>query len=296
MINVEHLTQTYRSGKGIFDISFSVNEGEVFGYLGPNGAGKTTTLRHLMGFANADKGIATINGLDCRSQADQLQKDIGFLPGEMVFYNRMTGDDFLKFMGNMRRTPSDKRRDALINRFELETTIRIGKMSKGMKQKLGIVTAFMHDPKIYLLDEPSSGLDPLMQKVFMGLIEEEKSRGKTILMSSHILEEVRISCHRAAIIKDGRLVALESVESIEAMSEKGFVVTLGDTLDMQILMTSGLDVTEIGNNRVSVSIDYPFDKFFELLSHLKVTDIEKKQSSLEEVFMKYYSRVGDSND
>lgn len=296
MINVEHLTQTYRSGKGIFDISFSVNEGEVFGYLGPNGAGKTTTLRHLMGFANADKGIATINGLDCRSQADQLQKDIGFLPGEMVFYNRMTGDDFLKFMGNMRRTPSDKRRDALINRFELETTIRIGKMSKGMKQKLGIVTAFMHDPKIYLLDEPSSGLDPLMQKVFMGLIEEEKSRGKTILMSSHILEEVRISCHRAAIIKDGRLVALESVESIEAMSEKGFVVTLRDTLDMQILMTSGLDVTEIGNNRVSVSIDYPFDKFFELLSHLKVTDIEKKQSSLEEVFMKYYSRVGDSND
>ncbi len=152
MIKVENLTQTYRSGKGIFNLSFEIKEGEVFGYLGPNGAGKTTTIRNLMGFANADSDSAVIRNLDCRSQAADIQDFAGYLPGEMAFFDNLTGFQFLKFIGDMRKTRDSKLRDDLIDRLELETNVKIKQMSRGMKQKPGIVTAFMHDPLVYILD------------------------------------------------------------------------------------------------------------------------------------------------
>lgn len=180
MIEVKKLTQVYRSGKGIFDVDFSVKEGEVFGYLGPNGAGKTTTIRNLLGFANATSGHATIAGLDCRRESAKLQNMIGYLPGEMALFDNMTGMEFLKFMTNMRKTKDVSRRDELIKRFELDTAGKIKKMSKGMKQKIGIITAFMHDPKVYILDEPTSGLDPFMQNVYgFSARREEKRQDNT---------------------------------------------------------------------------------------------------------------------
>lgn len=296
MIKVENLTQVYRSGKGIFDVDFNVQKGEVFGYLGPNGAGKTTTIRNILGFANAKSGRVTIAGLDCRKEAKQLQNMIGYLPGEMALFDHMSGMEFLMFMTNMRRTKDLKRRDELIERFELDTTGKIKKMSKGMKQKVGIITAFMHDPQVYILDEPTSGLDPLMQNVFMDLIEEEKKRGKTILMSSHNFEEVHRSCDRAGIIRDGRLVAVEDVKLLSGMKAKTYKITLGSEEDVQTLVNSCLDVSLVSEKKVQIIANYPYKEFFGLLSNLDVTTLELKEQSLEDVFMKYYGEDGELHE
>lgn len=296
MIKVNSLTQTYRSGKGIFDVNFTVKEGEVFGYLGPNGAGKTTTIRNLLGFANATNGYATIAGLDCRKESAKLQSIIGYLPGEMAFFDNMTGFEFLKFMTNMRRTKQTKIRDRLIQQFDLETEGKIKKMSKGMKQKLGIITAFMHDPQVYILDEATSGLDPFMKNVFLDLIQTEKERGKTILMSSHIFEEVQSTCDRAAIIREGRLVAVENVKSLNNMKSKTYVITFKTKSDMQTILNSDLESSKVSDLSVEVSVSQPYTKFFQLLSNCEVIDFSTKQVSLEDVFMKYYGKVGESNE
>lgn len=293
MIEVKNLTQTYKSGKGVFDLTFNVKEGEVFGYLGPNGAGKTTTIRNLMGFANTDKGSATISGFDCRKDAPNLQLTIGYLPGEMAFFDNMTGMEFLKFMGSMRKTKDKTRRDDLIERLELEPGGKIKKMSKGMKQKLGLITAFMHDPAVYILDEPSSGLDPLMQVKLMKMLKEEKSRGKTIMMSSHIFEEVQLICDRAGIIRDGKIVAIEDVKALNSMKRDHFIITLTGENDMSKLLSSKLEATQTGENQISISINKDYSEMFRLLADCKVLGMESLHQSLEDVFMKYYGKEGE---
>jgi len=293
MIEVLNLTQTYKSGKGVFDLNFSVKKGEVFGYLGPNGAGKTTTIRNLMGFTNASKGACTIKGLDCRKDTAKLQNIVGYLPGEMAFLSNMTGMQFLKFIGDMRKTKDTVLRDRLIERFDLDTRAPIKKMSKGMKQKIGIVTAFMHDPEIYILDEPTSGLDPLMQNVFMELIEGEKKRGKTILMSSHIFEEVQKSCDRASIIRDGRIVATEEIKSLDVMKQKAYVVTFESAEDIKKIMSSKLEIEKMRGSKARIFIDGDYKDMFNELAKYNVTAFESQQQSIENVFMKYYGKDGE---
>ena len=296
MIEVKNLTQTYRSGKGVFDLNFSIKEGEVFGYLGPNGAGKTTTIRNLLGFTNADSGTATINSVDCRKDAAKLQGMIGYLPGEMAFLDNMTGIEFLKFMGNMRKTKDITRRDHLIEHMELEPRGKIKKMSKGMKQKLGIITAFMHDPAVYILDEPSSGLDPFMQVKLMDLLREEKSRGKTIMMSSHIFEEVQMICDRAGIIRDGRIAAIEDVHSLNAMKQTHYIVNLAKTSDMLKITSSDLEAIVLNENKVEISVGENYREMLKLLAECNVTGLESRHQSLEDVFMKYYGEDGKTNE
>lgn len=227
MIELNGVTRNYGSNRGIFDLTFGVETGETFGFLGPNGAGKTTAIRHLMGFLRAQKGACTIGGLDCFSKRHQIQQRVGYIPGEIAFFDEMTGQAFLRFMAAYRGM-KPVRLDELTQRFDLDASVRIRKMSKGTKQKLGIVSAFMHDPDILVLDEPTSGLDPLMQNRFIALIEEEKRRGKTILMSSHMFEEVERTCHRIGIIRQGRLVALDRTETLRARHVREFDVTLAD--------------------------------------------------------------------
>ncbi|SHH34192.1 ABC transporter ATP-binding protein [Clostridium grantii] len=296
MIELKNLTQVYKSGKGIFDVNFSVKEGEVFGYLGPNGAGKTTTIRNLLGFANASEGSATINGLDCRKDAKELQNIIGYLPGEMALFDNMTGMEFLKFMTDMRKTKDVSRRDELIERFQLDTKGKIKKMSKGMKQKLGIITAFMHEPEVYILDEPTSGLDPFMQNIFLELVQEEKKKGKTILMSSHIFEEIHRSCDRAVIIREGKIVAIEDVKALDEMKAKTYVITLGSSTDAKKVLYSDFETKKISDDKVQAIVKYPYNQFFWFLSTCDVTKLEVKQESLEDVFMKYYGEDGHSNE
>lgn len=290
MINIESLTFKYSSGKGIFDLNFSVGKGEVFGFLGPNGAGKTTTIRNLLGFTKPDKGNCTIGGLDCWHDAADIQKHLGYLPGEIAFFEEMSGMQFLKLIGNMRGNKGNSHRDLLIERFELDPSGKIRKMSKGMKQKLGIVTAFMQDPAVYILDEPTSGLDPLMQNIFVELILEEKERGKTILMSSHNFEETYRTCDRAGIIRDGRLVAVEDVHSLKSSQRKAYLVTLGSREDFEHLRSAGLEIGRISKNTVEVYVSGNYNQFTAALAKCKVLGLDVATQSLEQVFLKYYGR------
>jgi ABC-2 type transport system ATP-binding protein len=286
MIDIINLTQTYRSGKGVFNLNFSIEKGEVFGYLGPNGAGKTTTIRNILGFTNATDGKVLINGMNARTETQEINKIIGFLPGEIAFYNQMKAKDFLDLLAKLRNLTDFTFRQHLEERFKLETDIYIKKMSKGMKQKLAIIAAFMHDPEILILDEPTSGLDPLMQSIFLDLIKEEKQRGKTILLSSHIFEEVEKICDRAGIIKDGYLIALEDIHSLKAKSLDIFEVYLVEKNDD--LLNTDLDVTHIKDNLYHIAIKNNYDVFFKELQNFKVIKINSLKQSLEDIFMKFY--------
>ncbi|WP_405132276.1 ABC transporter ATP-binding protein [Paenibacillus sp. FSL H8-0317] len=290
MIKVHSLTKIYSNGKGIRDVSFDVEEGEVFGFLGPNGAGKTTTLRHLMGFVNPSSGMSSINGLDCRKEAAQIQKNLGYVPGEIAFYDNMTGMHFLEFIDDLRGRKDKLLRDQLINRFELDSGQKIRKMSKGMKQKVGLIAAFMHDPAVLILDEPTSGLDPLMQRRFVELIIEEKKRGKTILMSSHLFDEVDHTCERVGIIREGSIVTVENINSLKTTLPKSVVVALANAEDMKVLQNNDLLYTELGPLRVEIKITDGYDQVLRVLSQCKVIDMECPPQTLEQIFMDFYGK------
>jgi len=282
------LTRDYGKGRGVFDLSFSINRGEVFGFLGPNGAGKTTTIRHLMGFLKPEKGYCTIGGMDCWKNRADIQRTLGYIPGEMVFFDDMTGVDFLSFMAKYRKTKSNSRTKELLDRFELDARSKLKKMSKGMKQKVGIVAAFMHDPEVLILDEPTSGLDPLMQSRFIELVLEEKARGKTILMSSHMFEEVERTCNRVAIIRNGKLVATDAVETLKAAQEKKYVVTLENEDAAAAFAGEGLRVSDVSQNQVTVIVQNNIKELISVMNRYPITDIITPNQSLEEIFMQYY--------
>ncbi len=269
-IQIENLVRDYGGGKGVFDVSFHVDQGEAFGFLGPNGAGKTTTIRHLMGFLKPRAGKCTIDGMDCWSERDKVQTRLGYIPGEISFFDDMSGTEFLRFIADYRRIGTHGRTQELLELFELDPKSRIKKMSKGTKQKLGIVAAFMHDPDIILLDEPTSGLDPLMQNRFVNFVAKEKEQGKTILMSSHIFEEVERTCDRIGIIRKGRMIAVDSAAALRERHTRSYTVTLENEAAAEAF------AADFGGTR----------------SGTKVTVTTKQ--SLEEIFMDYYG--GDDND
>lgn len=288
MIEVSGLTMQYRGGKGIFDLSFSIGEGEVFGYLGPNGAGKTTTIRNLLGFMKADRGSCSIKGLDCWSKAAEIQKNLGYIPGEIAFISGMKGNEFLRLLSGMRGTKDAATQKKLAERFEIDINMSLRKMSKGMKQKVGIIAAFMHDPAVYILDEPTNGLDPLMQKRFVELVLEEKHRGKTILMSSHMFDEIERTCDRAGIIRDGRLVAIEDIAALKQARQRKYIVALESAGDMETLKHAGLNLVELGQNRAEITVGGKADAFVKQLSAVTVEGLDVGPLSLEEVFMQFY--------
>jgi len=286
MIRIENLTQIYKSGKGIFDISFEIEKGEVFGYLGPNGAGKTTTIRGVLGQMNATEGLVNIGGLNPRKEIEKVNKILGYLPGEIAFFDNYSGSEFLKYISNMRKLDDLSLMKDLIERFDLDINMKIKKMSKGMKQKLGIVSAFMHNPEILILDEPTSGLDPLMQNKFLDLIKEEKHKGKTILMSSHIFEEVNKVCDRVGIIKDGHIVAIENLLDNKIKLNDYWLITLEDENDE--ILESDLNCEKIKQNQYKVTLSDNYQNTLQTLSKYKVIKIDIYKQTLEDLFIKYY--------
>jgi ABC-2 type transport system ATP-binding protein len=292
MLTVEHLTKTFSNGKGIFDVSFSVTKGEVFGFLGPNGAGKSTTIRHIMGFMKPDKGHVKVNGLDTWKEQGKVQSCVGYLPGEISFIEGMTGKTFLDFMADMQGLKDLSKRTRLIDRLQFDVHTPIRKMSKGMKQKVGIVAAFMHDPDVIILDEPTSGLDPLMQKVFIEIVLEEKARGKTFLMSSHSFPEIERTCDRAAIIKDGVIIAVKDIHELQSMQRKLFEVTFEDDAEAKSFLNSGLMIESHEGNRIRVAVQGNYDKFVEETAKYRVRNIDIFTQNLEDIFMNYYDRKG----
>lgn len=288
VIDIKGLTCDYGGGRGVFDLSFAVEEGEVFGFLGPNGAGKTTAIRHLMGFVKPKQGACSIGGLDCWSNTAAIQRNLGYIPGEIAFLDDMTGLGFLRFLAEYRGMSGMGRAKELMERFDLNATGKLRRMSKGMKQKVAIVAGFMHDPAVLVLDEPTSGLDPLMQNRFIELVLEEKQRGKTILMSSHMFEEVERTCSRVAILRQGRLVAVEAVEKLKRSRRRTYVVTLADSVQADAFAKEPLTVSAREGNRVSVTVQNDLDAFLQAAARHKVVALDAKDQTLEEVFMHFY--------
>lgn len=237
VIRVENMTKDFGHGRGIFNVDFQVGKGEVLGFLGPNGAGKTTTIRHLLGFTQPSKGTAEIMGLDCLGQHSQVMQYVGYLPGEIALPEGLTGWQFIRMMQQMRQIESDDYLHYLLDLFEFDPSGSTKRMSLGDKRKLAVVTAFMGNPDILILDEPTSGLDPLMQEKFIQFMVEEKRRGKTILLSSHIFPEVEATCDRIIIIKEGKLVAEVNAKELKNEDEK--------QLGINALMDSGFTVQSI---------------------------------------------------
>ena len=287
VIEVKGLTKDYGRGRGIFGVSFSVGRGETLGFLGPNGAGKTTTLRHLMGFLHPDSGEARILGMDCLRQAAEIQKHMGYLPGEIAFPDGMRGEEFLRFQAGMKGRKDLGRAKELSERFELDLTGRISKMSKGTKQKLGIVCAFLQDPELLLLDEPTSGLDPLMQNRFVELLLEERARGKTILLSSHVFEETERTCGRAAILRKGRLAAVEDMERLRASRSKTFCISFAREEEAARFAGTFPEAVPRGTE-VELPLSGSADRLVKALAGYEVRDLSTRSQTLEELFLSYY--------
>lgn len=293
VIEIKNLTKDYGNKKGIFNVNLSVKSGEVFGFLGPNGAGKTTTIRNLMGFIHPDKGSCLIKGIDCSKESYKIQDNLGYLPGEIAFMDDMTGIEFIKFIADMKGLKDFSRANELIKNFELDTKGKIKKMSKGMKQKIGIVCAFMSNPDILILDEPTSGLDPLMQNKFVDLILSEKEKGKTIFMSSHIFDEVEKTCDRTAIIKDGNVVAVENMNTLSNSKHKSYVITFTNEEEAKEFSKEKFNVKELIGNVVTVEVKGDINPFIEALSKYSIKNLDVKTQSLEELFMHFYG--GENN-
>ena len=289
MIVTNHLTKNYGNGKGIFDVSLSVRKGEVFGYLGPNGAGKTTTIRHLMGFIRQDSGSACVLGMDCFADCDRIQRSLGYLPGEIALFDQMSGRAYLRFIADMKGMKDRSRMEELIEFFELNPEGKIRKMSKGMKQKIGIIAAFMHRPDILILDEPTSGLDPLMQNRFVELILQEKKRGATILLSSHIFEEIEKTCDRTAFIRDGKIIAVEEMEGIAKKKKKQYDVTFENAQQAQSFVgsLSGTDAQADGNHVIVSAVGKP-GRILSQIAGADPVDVDIRTQSLEELFLHFY--------
>ena len=288
VISIRNLTRDYGRRRGVFDVSFDVGEGEAFGFLGPNGAGKTTTIRHLMGFLKPQKGACTISGMSCWDNRAGIQRTLGYIPGEIAFFDDMTGPEYLRFIQRYRGMKGEGRKQELLERFELSPAGRIKKMSKGMKQKLGIVSALMHDPAILILDEPTSGLDPLMQSRFIELVMQEKERGKTILMSSHMFEEVERTCHRVGIIRRGGLVTVDSVDELKAKQQKEFIITFENSGAAGAFLKEDLQTEALTHHRVQVTVGDNIRALIAAMNRYPVQNIAAPNQSLEEIFMQYY--------
>jgi ABC-2 type transport system ATP-binding protein len=284
-IEVSNLSKHYGEVRANDDLSFSVDEGEIFGYLGPNGAGKTTTIRTLLGFQSPTAGTATLMGHDVRDEDALIdaKADIGYLPGDPGLDESVTGDEYLDYQGSLK---GDSRRDELLELFDPPLGRKIREYSRGNKQMLGIVQAFMHDPDLVIMDEPTSGLDPLKQGLFNEFLRGERDRGKTVFFSSHILGEVRRVCDRVGVIREGQLVALEDVDTLLRRGGKRVRVHTATGLDT-VDLDGAVDVESLDDG-VQFTFAGDYNDLLAFLATHDVVDLEVEEPPLEDVFMHFY--------
>ena len=301
-IEVDGLTKDYGYGRGVFDVSIYVDEGEVFGFLGPNGAGKSTTIRHLMGFSKPDSGSTKIFGKETFDKYNEVLSRVGYIPGEIALPAGLTGWEFLKMMQEMQSVKNEARLKQMLELFELAGNQLDGetkRMSLGVKRKLAVVAAFMSDPDVLILDEPTSGLDPVMQETFVEFIHEEKARGKTILLSSHIFSEIDSTCDRIAIIKDGKLVSQFVANDLKHASRKFYTLDFGSAESKNAFLAKkdvipSLQLIKETENEIFVSVeDRDLNALIGLSSATGVTSFGNRKESLEDYFMKFYKEDKD---
>ncbi len=298
IIEVNHLTKDYGFKRGVFDVSFKIEKGEVFGFLGPNGAGKSTTIRHLMGFSKPLSGSTKILGMDSFKEYDRILNKVGYIPGEIALPQGLTGYQFIDMMQNMYHVHNEEMLNKMLNLFELkdsELRCDTKHMSLGVKRKLAIVTAFMSDPEVLILDEPTSGLDPIMQQRFIDFIIEEKKRGKTILLSSHIFSEVDATCDRIAIIKDGKIVSEFIANDLKHASIKQYRIVFNSKDDYLKFKDSynnkiiNILKSDDDKNKVFITCDDKnINEVISELSDYEIKEFNNIKETLEDYFMKFY--------
>ena len=273
-IEIQNLTKNYGKHRGVENVSFSVREGEIFGFLGPNGAGKSTTIRSMLGLIKYDQGQIRINGLDAKKDKEKILRDVGYMPSEAWFYSGMEVRDVLKFSADVRQTDCKEEAEKLCERLEINVKRKISELSLGNRKKVSIVCAMQHKPKLFVFDEPTSGLDPLMQNVFFELVKEYVDEGATCFLSTHVLSEVRNYCDRVAILKEGRLIVTDTVEHLLSSKSKRIkMIRDGQRLDF-------------------IYKDDLNNLYKELMGH-NIEDILIEEPSIEEVFMHYYEKEGE---
>ena len=283
------LTKFYGVHRGITDVNLAIREGEVFGLLGPNGAGKTTCIRLFLDFIHPTSGSATVLGLDSRADSVRIRRHVGYLPGEFVTYEKLTVLDLLEYFANLRNGDLGKAH-LLAERFALDLTRKIGELSRGNRQKLGLVQAFMSDPRLLILDEPSTGLDPLLQQEFHALVREEVEAGKTFFISSHVLSEVEIICDRVGIIREGSLVTVEEVATLRERALTRVEIEFDNPVSpADFEAVEGVTDVVVSEHRLTCSVTGSVDSLIKAAARHTVNKIESARPGLEEVFLAYYS-------
>ncbi len=287
IIEVNNLTKYYGKARGIVDVSFNVEEQEIFGFIGPNGAGKSTTIRLFCSLIYPTNGQAKIFGKDCAKFGPDIRQEIGYLPSEVFYYDKMKVIDLLKYSASFYKKDCTARMHELAEIMELELTRRIEDLSYGNRKKVGIVQGLLHQPKVILLDEPTSGLDPLMQQKFFKLIREENARGATIFFSSHILGEVQKMCSRVAIIKEGKIIKIEDIKTLQHDNYKKIKVAASQ-IDASRFDVEGVIKLEKHNGVVGFFYKGDINVIMRKISEQEVSDVTIEEPTLEEIFMHYY--------
>jgi ABC-2 type transport system ATP-binding protein len=290
VIEINNLTKRYGKARGISDISFNVEQGEIFGFIGPNGAGKSTTIRTLLSLIYPTSGSAKIFGKDCIQFAPEIKKEIGYLPSEVFYYDNMKVKDLLNYSASFYKKDCRKRIKELAEIMDLDLNKKIDDLSLGNKKKVGIVQGLLHEPKLIILDEPTSGLDPLMQQKFFELLEEENKKGATILFSSHILSEVQRLCNRVAIIKEGKIVTVEKISTLKENTYKKFKIETKAQLDNNYFSIAGVNKLEIKNNVTSFIFRGNINDIMKKIAEIEIMNLWIEEPDLEEIFMHYYEK------
>jgi ABC-2 type transport system ATP-binding protein len=287
------LTKSYGDTLALDDLDLEVRSGEVFGFLGPNGAGKTTAIRLMLDVLRPDTGTATVLGLDPRADGVEMRRRVGYLPGDFATDGRQSPREFLTYLGNLRGGISEGAIRDLAERLELDLETKIGSLSKGNRQKVGLVQAFMHVPELLILDEPTSGLDPIMAREFLGMVAEAKEEGQTVFMSSHILSEVQHGADRAGIIRNGRLIAINDVDELRTRAMRHVQIVFDTDVDAQEF--AGLDsVSDVSveGNVMRCRLTGEADQLIKTVARHRVIDFISEEPDLEEMFFHYYTGVG----
>jgi len=293
VIQTENLTKVYGGSKkpvrAIDNLNLTVNQGEIFGYLGPNGAGKTTTIRLLLDLIRPTSGHASILGLDVRQHSVELHRRIGFLPGELSLWDGLTAQEVLNYVGRVRGNLDTKYIGELAERLEFDTSKKVRSYSSGNKRKLGLILALMNKPELLILDEPTNGLDPLMQQIFLQLMREARQDGRTIFLSSHILNEVQEICDRVGILRNGQLKEVKSVVELTHTDFRWVTLTFRDSPQTGTLANiSGVSDISVDRNKLKLRLTGDFDPVIRALGEQYMVNIEVQEPSLEEIFLAYY--------
>ena len=292
-IVLNELTKHYGKHRGINNLSFSVNQGEFFGFIGPNGAGKSTTIRTLMGLIRPTGGSASIFDLDCHSKASVIARDVGYLPSENSYYENMKVRELLQYTADLYGMDCKTKMKELADRLNLDLSRKIADLSLGNKKKVGIVSAIMTSPKLIIMDEPTSGLDPLIQQAFYDILKEENSRGATVFFSSHVLSEVQKLCDRVAILKEGQLIGIQSIKELRESGYKKVSLSAKEAIPRDFFDLSGIANYAETADKTSVSFMYNgnITAIIDKLHLLHLDDVLLEEPSLEEIFMHYYYSV-----